>query len=352
MAKLNLTNFTEPTAEEVASASAVIVQEVFVKSPISARYDVQTGIQRDSQIAFADGFDVIGEAITGCTPEEIGAIALTDKKWTPKLIGGRFTYCATDENLLLKILKQAKATFPDFFQRNPDQDEMQLIGGVIMNSIYGSILPKVWFSDTDADVFANAGNFKAGTNLGLFNQFDGLWSQIFADATIPRYTITKNTAESYALQALADGDSLTILKNVYKNASLQLKSNPASKIYVTRSIYENLLFTYAEAGSDNGGLTKDLQDGIQVLKFMGKVVDVEDAFDYTINTYQNNGTVWVLPHRAVFTVPSNIPIGTLNESDLANLEYIYDSVNKSNILDFGYFLDAKMLRADLISVAY
>jgi len=352
-AKFDLTNFTTPTAEQLQNASEVIVKEVFVNSPLEKNYDIQTGIQRDKQIVFADGFDVVGKAIDGCTPEEIGTVALTDKEWTPKLIAGRFTFCASDENQLLGILKKARNVFPDFFQRNEGSDaDLSLIAGIVMNSIQGSILPKAWFSDTAADTIANSGVFKNGTDLDLFNQLDGGWKQIFADNTIPVYTITKNAGNSYANQALASGDALTILKNVYLKASVNLKALPNAKFYVSRSIYENLLFAYSEKGADNGGLTQDLQNGISVLKFMGREVVAEDSWDYTINKYQNNGTVWNKPHRVVFTVKENIPIGTLSKDDLAQLKYHYVEHEYKNYIDFGYFLDMKVLRGDLISAAY
>ena len=347
--KFNL-GFT-PTAEEVQNVSEVIVREVFVESPINRLHDIQTGIQHDKQIAYADGFDIVGEAISGCTPTELGDIAVTEKTWSPKLMGNRFTYCANDENKLFKILKKAKNTFPDFFDRQSSPD-LELVAGILMNSIHGSIVPKVWFSDTAAALTSGAGVFTIGSNLGLFNQFDGLFKQIFADADIPVTAITKNGGANYAAQALAADEAKTILKGVRNSADIKLKTDPNKKFYVTMTIADNLEDSYVENATDNGGLTKDLQDGISTLKFRGIPVEIVHEWDQAIDTYQNDGTKWNLPHRVVLSTPENLPIGTLSTSDLENLEFVYDAVNKTNIIDFGWFMDAKMLLDYKVSAAY
>ncbi len=77
-----------------------------------------------------------------------------------------------------------------------------------------------------------------------------------------------------------------------------------------------------------------------------------NEWDRTIRKYQDDLTVHVLPHRALLTTPGNIPIGTLSESDMDSLESFYDKKDKTNIVDYGYFLDAKHLESYMSSVAY
>lgn len=348
MAKFNVAALTL-SPSEVENVAQVIVEQGFINGRLSENYDIQTGIGHDQQIVFLAKMGISGKALTNCTPAEIGNLTFTEKTWTPKLIAGRFTHCANDENQLFKILKQATNVYPDFFDRTQSQ-ELQLVIALILMSIEESVPAKAWFSDSTAAVFPG-GNFTIGTDLGLFNQFEGLWKQIFADATIPRYTIAKNAGVTYALQGLATDEADTILQAVFDNADSRLKGNPNAKFYVTSEIYWNMMRT-VKTKEYNGGVVLTLLDGRQSLSYYGIPIYNELVFDHVIQTYQDDGTVWHLPHRVALSVDTNMPFGTLSESDLENLRSVYDEPNNQNILDFGYFLDAKFGESYLASVAY
>ena len=75
-------------------------------------------------------------------------------------------------------------------------------------------------------------------------------------------------------------------------------------------------------------------------------------WDRFIKDHQNDGSKYYLPHRAILTTKSNIPIGTLNAEDLAKLDVFYDRVNKQNIIDAAYTLDAKHLEPYMTVAAY
>lgn len=336
--------------QEVTDVSAAVVEQVFIQNDLNEINDIQTGIQMKEQIVFVGQLGVGGEALTGCTPAEQDALVFTQKYWDPALIAGRFTNCQNDLNKLFKLFQKAEKANPDFFDKE-NKPEMNMLAAAIIESIKTSVHAKAWYSDTAADDFAGGGNFTNGTNLGLFNQIDGLWKQIFADGTAYRYTIAENAGVSYAAQALADGKGFTILKDLYNGADPRLLGNPDAKFVVTRSIWDNYL-DYLESTQNSGGFIEVTEDGRQMLKYRGYPVIMNNEWDRLQNLYQNNGTVVFRPHRAVFTVPGNIPIGTLSETDLQSLESWYEKKDKSNIVDFAYFLDAKLLESYMIAVAY
>lgn len=336
--------------EEVTEAGSVIVEKAFISGRLSDNYDVQTGISHDQQIVFLAKMGISGKALTSCTPAEIGGLTFTQKTWTPKLIAGRFTNCANDENRLFKILKKAKNVYPDYFDRD-GSPELQLVSALILMSMDESIPAKAWFSDTAADEFSGAGVFTNGTDLDLFNQFDGLWKQILADGAIPRYTIAKNAGANYAAQALAADEGLAILKAVYSGADSRLKGHPDAKFYVTGEVYESFMDT-VESKEYNGGIVKTLIDGRTTLSYKGITVYKELSLDEVIRSFQDNGTKWNTPHRVVLTTPENMPIGTLSDGDLSSLRSIFDEPQNTNIIDFGYFLDAKLGESYMASVAY
>lgn len=336
--------------QEATEVGQAVIEQVFIMSELNEIHEIQTGIQMKEQIVFVDQLGIGGEALVGCTPAEQDALTFTQKYWDPALIAGRFTNCQNDLNKLFKLFAKAQRANPDYFDKEGSQ-EMAMLSVAITDAIKKSVNAKVWYSDLVADDFAGGGNFTNGTNLGLFNQFDGLWKQIFADADVYRYTITENTGVSYAAQVLADGKSHTILKSLYNGSDPRLQGNENSQFVVTRSIWNNYL-DYLESTENSGGNIQVTEEGRTRLIYRGYPVVVQNEWDRLQNLYQNNGTVVYRPHRAIFTVPANIPIGTLSDSDMETLESWYEKKDKSNIVDYAYFLDAKLLESYMIATAY
>ena len=332
--------------DEVDNVQNVVVEKAFVSGRLSDNYDIQTGISHNQRIVFAAKMGIGGKALSSCTPAELASIVFTEKTWTPALTAGRFTHCANDENSLFKILKQASSVYPDWFDRD-SSPELQLVGALILMSMEESVPAKAWFSDTAAAIPV----FTAGTDLGIWNQFDGLWKQIFADAGIFRHTITKNAAATYVLQELAADEGITFLEKVFLGADSRLRGNPEAKFYCTGDIYDNFMTT-VENKEFAGGIVRTLIDGRPGLSYHNIPIYKELIFDEVIRTHQDNGTKYNVPHRMVLTVPSNIPFGTLSTSDLDSLRSIFDEPNNLNIIDFGYFLDAKFGETYMASVAY
>jgi len=337
--------------EEAQQISEAVVEKVFMQGELSQIHDIETGISMQKQVVFIDNLGVGGEALTGCTPAEQDGLTFTQKYWTPALVAGRFTHCANDLNVLLKIFKKAQKVEPDYYDRI-GSEEMGILMAKIVDALKVSVLAKVWLSDTAADDFTGGGNFTdSGFNAGLWNQFDGLWKQIFADGAVPRYTITENGGATYLLQALTAGKSQTIFQNLYENADSRLLGDPDAQILVTRSIWDNFL-ALIETKEANGGIVTTMADGRITMTYRGIPIVLMNEWDRTNKLYQNDGTVTFRPHRAILTTPSNIKIGTLSESDLQNLESFYDQTLKTNIVDYGYFLDAKFGESYMASVAY
>ena len=337
-------------AEEASQIGEAVIEQVFVQGELSDVHAVETGIQHDQQIVFVDNLDVSGEAFTACVPVEQSGIVLTEKVWQPKLIGGRYTHCANDLSKLLKLFKKAQRANPDFFD-NVDSEAMGLLTAKIIDAMKVSISAKVWLGDTGAAVQAG-GNFTiSGFTVGLWDQFDGLWEQIFADSDIPRYTITENGNVTYVLQELAAGEGRTIFQTLYEGADSRLIGSADAQYLVTRSIWDNYLTTI-EDKQGNGGVIERLENGVVTMNYRGIPIIRMNEWDRTIRKYQDDLTVHYRPHRALLTTPNNIPIATLSTDDLDSLESWYEKKDKTNILDFSYFLDTKWGESYMGSVAY
>ncbi len=336
--------------EEATELGEAVIEQVFIQGELSDVHTIETGIQHDQQIVFIENLDVSGEAFTNCTPVEQDGLVMTEKVWTPKLIGGRYTHCANDLNRLFKLFEKAKRANPDYFD-GLNRNGLGLLMVEIVDAMKVSISAKVWLGDTAAAV-QSGGNFTiAGFNVGLWDQFDGLWEQIFADSAIPRYTITENGNATYVLQELAAGEGRTIFQTMYEDADSRLVGHADAQYLVTRTIWDNYLTTI-EDKQGNGGIITRLEDGTVTMSYRGIPIIRMNEWDRTIRKYQDDLTVHFRPHRALLTTPNNIPIATLSEDDLDSLESWYEKKDKTNILDFSYFLDTKWGESYMGSVAY
>ena len=192
--------------------------------------------------------------------------------------------------------------------------------------------------------------FSAGTTAGTTGVMTTTTQGTFID---PRYVaIAKNEGGSYAAQALVADEAETIFKAMYAKADSRLLSDPEIKLLVTRSLYENYMTTL-ETRQGNGGITQYGEDGNPILKFRGvTIVNMGNLWDVFIQSYMDNGTTLHLPHRALLTVKSNIPVATVNENDFSTLNAFFADYQNLNVIDAAFNLDVKFLEKYLAVAAY
>lgn len=331
---------------EVETMSQVIFNRVYNESELAAYHDIETGIDVSTQIAFAGRLGLLGKKTTGCTPNEAGGFELTEKFWTPVMEDFRLKHCQTDMPALLKLFRKSQRINPDFFDA-VGSEEFGVIISAVESALIENIHRKIWFNDTTAALQANGGVFKAGTDLGYFNSFDGLFKQLFIEiptGAANRIAIQPNTGNNYAAQALAADAALGIFEKMVIAADERLVAAEDSFILATRSLADNYRATLRNKNLGSGFL-EVVEEGRPKLYFDGIEIKVRYDWDRYIKTYQDNGTRHNLPHRAVFTTKSNIPVGTLSEEDLTKLDVFYDRTLKTNIMDAAYTLDAKHLES-------
>lgn len=336
--------------EEAKEIASLIIEKELVQGDLSDIHDIETGVLYEMQIPFAGRMADSLKAASGCTPNAGTGIAMTEKKWTPKIYDSRWEHCAADLNKLFKLFKKAQRINPDFYDKINSQ-EMGVIYTLISQMLKESLPLKVWFSDTAADDIAGGGVFTNGTDLDLWNVIDGLFKQIFADSNIPRVTITKNQGASYAAQVLDTDEAYSIFEEIVNTADSRLIEDPTAKILATRSMVDNYRDTLRNK-TLGAGFIEITEDGKRILTFDGYEVVTMHEWDRTIKADQDNGTTYYRPNRAVFTTPSNIPVATLSTDDLTNLESFYDQYRKSNIVDVAFSLDAKHLESYMTVAAY
>ena len=350
---INNSTFTF-SPEELKDLSQVVNELTWGDKTLNELHDVEEGIKYNEQIVFAGNLGLMGKAVTGCTPNSVGGISLTEKFWTPVREDFRLQQCSTDVNAQDKLVNQMAKMNPDFY--NIIEGSQSSVGNFLVAKIIEQLpeelLRKVWFNDVDAETVTDGGVLTNGTDIGYFNTFDGFFKQIFAEVTASKYVITKNSGASYALQTLASGDGLAAMAGVYKKADKRLIKSGQAKFYVTSSIFDQYVSDLETIQNTGAGNTSINENGQMVVRYRGIEVIEMNIWDRVIEAYQDNGTTLNLPHRIVLSTPMNLKVGTLSAGDFGEVDAFYDRVTKQNYMDGIYSIDAKHMESYLTAVGY
>jgi hypothetical protein len=340
-------------AEEAKDVASLIIEKLFVNSPMSEIHSIETGIHYKQQIPFIGSLSDSLVKNAGCVPETGTGISLSEKFWEPEIYSTRWEHCAADISGLFKLFNEKTRVNPDVYDKIGSK-ELGLIVSLIDRMLMEKIPTKVWFSDKAAALISGGGKFKAGTNLALYNVINGLWKQIFADVATgdSNYVvITENAAATYALQTLPVDAGLNYLTSVVNAADSRLLEDPSAYIQVTRSIADNYRNTL-RTKTIGAGFLEVTEGGKPQLYFDGYKVIIRHDWSREIKALFDTGAKLDKPHRILFTTPSNIPIATPSVDDFTTLTSFYDQYRKSNIVDVAFGLDAKLLEDYMTVAAY
>jgi len=347
---------------EVQDLQDFIIERVFEKPVFEAIHGrFETGVKMKEQIVFASQFGKMGlKKAAACTRQTSGAEStLTEKFWEPVGIEDTLIICQAEINGLFKAYYTKIQNYKQLYDITGS--DLEIFYAILVEEAITSLVWRAaWFGDTDAVTSgaATPGLVAVG-NVKFYNYFDGLWKQIFTAVTattVKRVTITENaTVTSKAAQlALAAGAAKAYIRSVVDLADSRLRADPNGIIMVTRELFDNY-----KQGLEDAGAAFDVMltlEGLPSIKYDGRIiVNMETIWGLDAREdFENNSTdnVYYLPHRIVFTVPNNIPLATLNQDDLTELDQWYNKDEQLNKTAFGFTLDAKLLEEYMIVVAY
>ena len=132
--------------------------------------------------------------------------------------------------------------------------------------------------------------------------------------------ITALTTTTYATQMIAPTDAIQIIDAMIYKANIKLRNADDKFIMCTRSLsdaFENQLTVgtiYTQIQWETA------ENGMQYFKRKGVDIYPIDLWDVFIQTYEDNGTKFNNPHRAVFTTKSNLHIGTPSSDLIETLD--------------------------------
>lgn len=340
------------TAEQIRDINKLVFDKIVSAPEINALVTLYDGIVYDKEIGFITGSGLVGVANQGCNPTPQDWNINTRKiTWTPKGIELLIEQCwSTLESTAATYALHTGVRRPDF----TTTDYMAIVVRELVEAVKQMFTRLVWFSDTAI----TTSELTAGTGIEYFNVLDGLWKQIFAEgAANPKVvtTITENSGATYAAQKINPDNILGYLEGLVFNAPMPLRQQTDGVIYATQSFVD----AYTIAMSKNSGsayfIDKSYENTINgqfAPMYMGIPIIAVPFWDKLIRGYFDNGTVWTLPNRAIYTTKSNLAVGVDGEGSFSELNTFYLPSTRTVRMELMAKLDAKLLNPNFISMAY
>jgi hypothetical protein len=343
---------------EQEDAKKFIYELLWQQPELAKNHAIYAGVKMKEQIVFASAINKAGIKDTGTSRPNSGAKSvLTQTYVEPQNIGDTMIYTPIEINALLKAQRNTLTKYTDQYNMNGSLEKL-LVVDQLLGAAKLSMNKLIWLGQKNIAVSgAAAAGLKAAGDVKYYDAIDGIWYKAYAAvtaATLSRFTITKNAALSFALQALAADEALTIFEGVWAKADPRLKSDPSKVMFVTNTIFENYRQSLQTKGTPyDVTLTTD---GFRELKWNGTTIrNMETLWDLHIQgdfEQLNTGLAYDKPHRVLLTVPANIPVATLNNGDIDSVESFVDPITRNHYMAFGFTLDALLLEGYMAVAAY
>lgn len=365
---INFSTFTlEP--EGVKDLRKLIMLVTLTAGDFANFHNVMPGVQNGDHVGGIGGFSELGVAGgTSCTPSyNSNQVRAVENTWAlgEWEVAEKICYKDIDATAGRYSLK-TKTDIADL----TGTDILGLISPQLEAAIKRMVWRVAWFGDTAAAVISGGGRITAGKNVNLFTVADGYWKKIFAIVaadSLRKTTIAANAQTTFALQNSAFTDGIAVIDNMIysapitlRNATRNIVQADGTEVTVKDGI---IMCTRSVADAYEKGLTgtgipvTQIQwetgiNGMQYFKRKGVDIYPIDLWDSFIQEFENTGTSWNSPHRAVFTTTSNLLAGTPSNDliDVLNVWFSNDDQDVKMLArdKIGFLI----MDSSLIQVAY
>lgn len=340
--------------ENLESLRDAIIRQVLADEDFR-KYVTIKKVRSGEPLAILGEMDAVGHAGAGCSPtfDEIG-INNSLKRWALGAwsIALEICYENLEDTIAEYSLKIGTAiadmTDTDFMAFYTEQLEIQM---------KRMIWRLAWFGDTTADTIANGGVLTNGTDKTLFTANDGFFKQLFAIGTANASQVTPiaaNSQTSYAAQIAAiktAGVATTLVDDILFDANARINQNGRAILMLNKKFADALTLDVKKTYSQIIPWDR-VFEGFEVSKYNGVTIASIATWDYMINQYENTGTAWNKPFRAVFANPENLIIGCDANDPISELDIWFDKNERKNKIYAAGKLDTKVAQDDLVHMAY
>lgn len=312
-------------------------------------------VRTGEPLATIGEMDAVGHAGAGCNPtyEQIG-IGNSLQRWALGPWEIPLKICYKDfEGTMAEYALRAGTPIGDL----TGTEIMAIYLELLETQMRRMLWRLAWFGDTTAQNITNGGVITNGEDVTLLTPNDGLWKRLFAIVTAnasQKTAISANAAASYAAQKsamLAAGYATGLVDNILLDASSAVNGAGAATLFINKKFADYLVHDIKVTYKDNLPFER-IFDGFYVGYYNGVQVVAIEAWDYLIDKYENTGTKWNLPFRAVLANPANLLLGVDKDDPISTPDIWFEKKDRMNYVYVTGKIDTMVAQPDLVHVAY
>lgn len=344
-------NFNQFTVDNkaVRDLNEVLFAAVFEYGEVFNTCSKRTGVQNGKIVNWVTDINDQGRAGRNCNPEYENVT----------INGGEMVWDLGDWEIPLQFCyKELENTIAEYCLRT-GTDRNDIVGTEFWDKIFMPLLKKaviemfwriIWFNDKDAELVTDGGVITDTATLNRMTICNGLWKQIFA-LSGQRSTIAANAQTTYATQISAlqtAGVALGIFDDLLANANSNIKN---ATIMCTKSLADALKKDYRREYKATIPFY-EVAEGVKLPTYDEHPILVVPEWDSLIRKYEDNGTSWNAPHRAVFCDPEILLVGTSDKDVFADFDTGFDHKARINFTYAASNIGTAIVASDLLQAAY
>lgn len=350
---INFNNFTVDNGA-VRDLNELLFTSAFKDPALESIIDLTTKAENGKHIGYVDNIGDVGTKSSGCNPTYSKAtINGFEKVWALGEWNIPIEFCYKDLSNTLAKYGMKPGTERGDLQNTPYWDK--LVIPLLQKAIYEMMWRLIWFGDTDAKNATSSGVIKDGIDTALFTSCDGLWKRlnaIIAANANQKTAIEANQEASYAEQKSKireKGAAIGIVDNMLVDADGRIFDKDHA-LFMTNSLFKALRSDLYER-SKYQLTTEKLMEGVMLSEYDGQTVIVLDIWDRMIKKYEDNGTKYNLPHRALLAPIDNLMVGTSDDNMFSQLDINFDHKERQNYIYAAGDLGTMIGEDELVQVA-
>lgn len=347
---MNFSDFTLNN-QGVTDLNKVMFDAIFKYSNLFSTCTALNGVKNGEYLDSVDKMSDIGWAGRKCNPDYKDVnITGRENRWALGDWSAPIEFC----------YKKLESTIAEYCLRTGTPRE-NIIGTEFWNKIFMPLFNDAltrmywrmaWFGDTAADNVASGGVLTDGVDKTLFTMADGLWKRIFAATAASQKTaIAANNEASYANQLAklrTQGAAIKVVEDILMDANSLISGGV---LLMTKSIYDALQKDYRKTYSATMPYMT-VAEGVEIPSFDGVAIVKVPEWDTIIREYEDNGTKWNNPHRALFVNPDNLLVGTSDTDLFAELTTGFDDKGRVNYNYLASNIGTLINDSRLVQAAY
>jgi hypothetical protein len=303
---------------------------------ISETADFMTGVRNGSRLGGIGELEPVGVASSGCSPAwKNSNLATVEKQWELGAyeVAEKICYADLEETLVQFSMKngtdRADLTGTDYLDI--------ILEPVMRTALEKMLWRMVWFGDKSAANVADGGVITAGVNPALFTVNDGLFKRLLAVTAASaqqRITVAANAQATYddQLQGIrSSGVATSVFDKLIYNAPVKLRQKSDKIILCTQTMADALAMDIKANNKGSDLQWESLFDGfVSATKYNGQTVLALPVWDEMIQSFENDGTKWNKPHRALYVSKSQLKAGTESSDMIAELKVWFNEDEQMN----------------------